>query len=199
MKTVILYLKDIVKAMVLAVDQQLARLFYIKREPGSSVSAGARLDIKPRLLSRGSQGENYKDLVLHRNAFIESRAVINTWHGGVSVGSDSSVGIGSIVIGPVSIGKNTSVAQYVFVSGENRVHTGSASGLTGAAESVDVDPVTIGDGVWIGAGAKVMPGVAIGDGAIVAAGAVVTKNVPRNTLVAGVPATIKKYLDGELS
>lgn len=188
MKTVILYLKDIVKAMVLAVDQQLARLFYIKREPGSSVSTGARLDIKPRLLSRGSQGENYKELVLNRNAFIESSVVINTWHGGVSVGSDSSVGIGSIIIGPVSIGKNTSVAQYVFVSGENRVHTGSASGLASVAESVDIKPVTIGDGVWVGAGAKIMPGCEIGDGALIAAGAVVTKSVAAGAVVAGVPA-----------
>ena len=190
----ILYLKDIAKAMVLAVDQQLARLFYIKRESGSSVSTGARLDIKQRLLSRGSQGENYKELVLNRNAFIESRVVINTWHGGVSVGSDSSVGIGSIIIGPVSIGKNTSVAQYAFVSGENRVHSGGASGLASVAESVDIKPVSIGDGVWVGAGAKIMSGITIGDGAIVAAGSVVTRDVPPNALVAGVPATLKKYL-----
>lgn len=190
----VLYFKDIVKALILAIDQQLARLFYIKRDSGSSVSTGARLDIKPRLLSKRSQRESYKDLALHRNAFIESGVVINTWHGGVSVGSDSSVGIGSIVIGPVSIGKNTSVAQYVFVSGENRVHTGSASGLAAAAEAVDVNPVTIGDGVWVGAGAKIMSGITIGDGAIVAAGSVVTKDVAPNALVAGVPAAFKKYL-----
>ena len=49
-------------------------------------------------------------------------------------------------------------------------------------------PVTIGDDVWIGANAVILPGVTIGNNVVVAAGAVVTKDVPSNTMVAGVPA-----------
>lgn len=48
--------------------------------------------------------------------------------------------------------------------------------------------VRIKKGAWIGAGAKVLPGITVGENAIVGAGAVVTKNVPANTIVAGVPA-----------
>ncbi|TWT72939.1 acyltransferase [Allorhodopirellula solitaria] len=55
--------------------------------------------------------------------------------------------------------------------------------------------VVIGDRVWIGYRALVMPGVSIGEGAVVAAGAVVTKNVESFTIVAGVPA--KKIGDRE--
>lgn len=56
-------------------------------------------------------------------------------------------------------------------------------------------PITIGNGVWIGAGASVMPGVTIGENSVVATGAVVTKDVPPNTVVAGVPAKVVKTLD----
>jgi acetyltransferase-like isoleucine patch superfamily enzyme len=53
-----------------------------------------------------------------------------------------------------------------------------------------VQPVRIGDHVWIGARAAVLKGVTIGDGAIVAAGAMVTHDVPARALVAGVPARL---------
>ena len=49
-------------------------------------------------------------------------------------------------------------------------------------------PIKIGNDVWVGSNATIIPGVTIGDGAIVAAGAVVTKDVDKNTIVGGVPA-----------
>lgn len=58
-------------------------------------------------------------------------------------------------------------------------------------------PIHIGKQVWIGANATVLPGVSIGDGAIVAAGAVVTKDVPPNTIVGGIPATVMTHINEE--
>lgn len=51
-------------------------------------------------------------------------------------------------------------------------------------------PIRIGKRVWVGSHATILPGVSVGDGAIVAAGAVVTKDVPPNTVVGGVPAKV---------
>lgn len=56
------------------------------------------------------------------------------------------------------------------------------------------EPVTIGDDVWIGGGATVLPGVEIGQGCVVAAGAVVTRDVPPYSLVGGNPARIIRRL-----
>lgn len=53
--------------------------------------------------------------------------------------------------------------------------------------------IIIGNDVWIGFGAQIMSGITIEDGAVIAAGAVVTKNVPKYSVVAGVPAKIIKY------
>lgn len=59
-------------------------------------------------------------------------------------------------------------------------------------------PVTIGNDVWIGGNCTILPGVTIGNNVVVAAGAVVTKDVPDNCLVAGVPAKVIRKLDNNL-
>ncbi|WJH37282.1 hypothetical protein N6H14_05985 [Paenibacillus sp. CC-CFT747] len=57
-------------------------------------------------------------------------------------------------------------------------------------------PIVIGDGVWIGTRATVLPGVRIGDGSVIAAGAVVTKDCAPHGIYAGTPARRVKELAG---
>lgn len=59
-------------------------------------------------------------------------------------------------------------------------------------------PILIKRNAWIGAAATILPGVTIGENAIVAAGAVVSKDVPHNVMVAGVPAKIIKSIENEI-
>ncbi len=61
-------------------------------------------------------------------------------------------------------------------------------------QDMNPQPIKIGNNVWIGANSTILPGVTIGDGAIIAAGAVVSKDVPENAVVGGVPAKIIKYI-----
>lgn len=107
-------------------------------------------------------------------------------------------------------GKNLSLGRDVFINigcrfqdtGGITIGDGTLIGhgttLTTLNHGIDPDrrgdmipaPVVIGRKVWLGAAVTVVPGVTIGDGAIVGAGSVVTKDVPADTIVAGVPAKL---------
>ncbi len=81
----------------------------------------------------------------------------------------------------VAISDNVNISEGVLIFSLHHDMSSPVFAATGA-------PVTIGDHVFIGARAIILPGVQIGRGAVVAAGAVVTKNVPPLTIVGGVPA-----------
>ena len=53
----------------------------------------------------------------------------------------------------------------------------------------------IGNNVWIGSGANILPGVSIGDNSIIGAGSVVIKDIPANSVAVGIPAKVIKNLD----
>lgn len=64
-------------------------------------------------------------------------------------------------------------------------------------KSLDLGAVVIKKNVWLGAACIILPNVTVGENSVVAAGAVVTKDVPDNVVVAGVPAKIVKHLNAE--
>ncbi len=79
-----------------------------------------------------------------------------------------------------------------------RVNVVSENHPVAAAERKTLVPgaVLIRRNAWIGAGATILPGVTIGENAVVAAGAVVSREVPADTVVAGVPAKVIRTLGG---
>jgi acetyltransferase-like isoleucine patch superfamily enzyme len=92
---------------------------------------------------------------------------------------------------PITIGDYVRLGHQVMLM-TNTHKMGDAICRAGDLESF---PVTIGRGAWLGARSTILPGVTVGEGAIVAAGAVVTKDVPANCIVGGVPAKIIKRLE----
>jgi len=84
----------------------------------------------------------------------------------------------------IFVGDRAGIGHQVMILTETH-DIGDSSRRTGPVRPL---PVKIGAGVWIGARATILPGVTIGEGAVVAAGSLVTKDVPANVLVAGVPA-----------
>lgn len=117
----------------------------------------------------------------------------------------------------ITIGKECSFSSYNHITCINKIHIGN-NVLTGKwvtitdnnhgttdKETLTVPPtkrplhskgpVIIGDNVWIGDKATILPGVTIGDGAVIAANSVVTKDVPAYSIAAGNPAKIIKTQD----
>ena len=91
---------------------------------------------------------------------------------------------------PISIGDHVAIGHQVML-----LTTSHEIGPQGRrAAALDARTVTINSGTWLGARCTILPGVTIGAGAIVAAGAVVSRDVPPNTMVAGIPARVIKSL-----
>jgi maltose O-acetyltransferase len=136
---------------------------------------------------------------------------------GLRIGRDSGV-LGPIdVTGPGDVTRLLRIGELTYISGPLHIDLGAEVHIGNGVRfghdvmllTFDHDigpseyrcgrlvaaPIRIGNGVWIGSRATILPGVSIGDGAVVGTGALVTRDVPPNTLVAGVPARNLRDLD----
>ena len=154
---------------------------YQHRGRHSVIHSSVRMDTPP-----------YRKFSLGSYSVIESFSCINNAVGDVIIGDHTRVGLHNTIIGPVTIGSHVNLAQGITVTALN--HNFNEAGKRIDEQGVSTTPVTIGDDIWIGANAVILPGVSIGDHSVVAAGAVVTKDIPPHSLVAGVPAKIIKEI-----
>lgn len=86
------------------------------------------------------------------------------------------------------------IEDGVFIGPEAKILTEGHPEQPEIRHTLQTKPVIIRRKAWIGAGAMILPGVTVGENAIVAAGAVVTKDVPDNVIVAGVPAKVLRNI-----
>jgi acetyltransferase-like isoleucine patch superfamily enzyme len=101
----------------------------------------------------------------------------------LSIGRGSSIGHDAVLDARkrLTIGRNVNMSSQVMIWTDQHDYRSRTFVAAGG-------PVTIGDYVWLGPRAIILPGINVGEGAVVAAGAVVTKDVPPYAVVAGVPA-----------
>jgi maltose O-acetyltransferase len=122
-----------------------------------------------------------------RNVNIEHGAVFSRH--GVSIGSNSGIGINAFVGDGTSIGSNVMMGPEVLIYTCN--HNTSCGDIPMIQQGyTPVAPVTVEDDVWIGARVIILPGVTIGSGSVLGAGSVIARNVPPGAVVVGNPARI---------
>ena len=143
------------------------------------ICRNSRIDVMP-----------FNNFVLGDNSTIEDFCTINNGVGDVLIGERSRIGMGNVLIGPVTIGNDVILAQNIVLSGLN--HGYEDIHIPPHKQPVTKKKITLEDEVWIGANVVVVAGVTIGKHAIVAAGSVVTKNIPPYSVVVGNPAKIIK-------
>lgn len=128
----------------------------------------------------------------------------------IKVGAKTLIRRGAEIVGPVTIGSGCSFNRDAYIRANvtigNNVNVGAFSKLvtdtheiassTRRAGEWSFPSISVGDGAFIGINVTVLGGVNIGEGAVIAAGSLVTKDVPPNMMVGGVPAKLIRYLDG---
>ncbi len=177
-------IKSVLKQGIVKVVNFLAKiiLLTLKPIPYSFLSDVIRYAIwKNRLLYLGKNTKIYPHVIIHSPEYVK-------------------------------IGSNVSIAEFVHMWGGGGIEIGNDVMIAShtVITSLTHDPeapiyrrtlikrsVKIGNNVWIGAEAIILPGVTISDGAIIGAGSIVTKDVPSNTTVAGVSAKPIRILNNK--
>jgi maltose O-acetyltransferase len=102
----------------------------------------------------------------------------------------ANYGLVALDVAPITIGDDVQIGPNVqLLTPTHPLEPGPRRDKWEAAK-----PITVGDNVWLGGGAIVLPGVTIGDNTVVGAGAVVTRNVPANVVAVGNPARVIREL-----
>jgi acetyltransferase-like isoleucine patch superfamily enzyme len=147
------------------------------------------------------------DVQLGEGVTIPQPGLVNLY--GCSIGDYTKIGAFVEIQRGVRIGRNCKISSHSFVCtgvviedevfvGHNVTFTNDKypvalrSGRLSVQADEEVKPTLVKRGASIGSGATILCGLTIGEGSLVGAGSVVTNDVPPNTLVAGVPARVRR-------
>jgi acetyltransferase-like isoleucine patch superfamily enzyme len=137
-----------------------------------------------------AKGESNRGIAIGDGVFVGRNTILSCKNGDIELGDTANIGFNCEVFSAsrVTIGKGVLMAAYTYVIGGD--HDFSDPSKSVLEQSRSSAGVTVGDGVWFGAGAKILDGVSIGEGAVIGAGAVVRESVPPAAIAVGIPARV---------
>lgn len=172
------------------------------------VYKGQRYNVMPEATVLFADGSCREDIELGEYVTLYG-TLFSQSHGKILMGDNTRLGRGSIIrcVEKVVVGSFTAIADNVVITDNGNHPIDSVFRRKMKLDTLGGDmrmwkhsehaPVIIGENVWVGENSRIQRGVTIGDNAIIAAGAIVTKDVPANSIVAGIPAKVIKYIDAE--
>jgi maltose O-acetyltransferase len=180
-------------------DRMLRGELYIFDDPELAADHARAQELLERYNATRHDEQNERDRLLRELLGEVGEGVVVKppfrcdYGGQISIGARTFVNYGCVILDvvPVRIGAHCQLATNVQ--------------LLAATHPVEPqprregweygEPITIGDNVWLGAGAIVCPGVTIGDDTVVGAGAVVTRDLPPRVVAVGSPARVVRTID----
>lgn len=144
-------------------------------------------------MGRGLQLESARDILVgNRVTLYGGSHYVAGRKGKIEIGDDTHIGRHCVLagLGGIRIGSGCAISSAVCIYSVSNHFRDDP--LRPILDSVEHRKVTIGDDVWIGAGANILPGVTIGDHAVIGAGAVVQRDIPAWQVAVGVPAKVIK-------
>lgn len=153
--------------------------FKHKKGKGAKIRRRSRIDVFP-----------WNRFEIGKLTTIEDFCTVNNGSGDIILGDRVRVGIGSVLIGPITMGNGSGLGQHVFVAGFN--HGYGDGSKNSSVQPLDIKPTVIGEEAHIGANSVVVAGVTIGKRCQVGAGSVVTKDIPPFSVAVGNPARVVK-------
>jgi acetyltransferase-like isoleucine patch superfamily enzyme len=166
---------------------------HVKVKHAYQVSAGKNLILEDNVSinALSTDGIIFGDQVsIARDSILFCTGIISQKGRGIIIGDRTGISARAYFAGQggITIGNDVIMGPNVQIFSEN--HNYSDDKMTIKEQGVDKRPVFIGNNCWIGGGTTILAGVIIGDGCVIAAGSVVTKPMPGDSIVAGVPAKV---------
>lgn len=137
-----------------------------------------------------AKGATNQGITIGAGVFVGRNTILSCKNGDIEIADGANIGFNCELFSAsrVVVGKNVLIAAYAYVIGGD--HDFSDPSTPVQEQTRTSAGVSIGDGAWLGAGAKILDGVTIGAHAVIGAGAVVRNDVAASAVAVGVPARV---------
>jgi acetyltransferase-like isoleucine patch superfamily enzyme len=137
-----------------------------------------------------AKGHSNGGIRLGHGVFVGRNTILSCKNGDIEVGDGANIGFNCEIFSAsrVRVGAHALIAAYCYLIGGDHDFSDPARAVLDQGRTSS--GIAVGDGAWLGAGAKILDGVEIGRNAVIGAGAVVRASVPDGATAVGVPARI---------